>query len=451
MSSNEPRSIDDIEDEIAELSARIDAASYRLLTLIREMDERVNWEDRGCRSCAHWLSWRIGLDLGAAREKVRVAHALASLPKLSDALRRGRISYSKVRAITRIAVPETESDLLEIAEAGTASHVEKLVRLYRRAESADEMDKAQEQLEKRELRYHYDDDGMLVVRARLTPEQGALFCNAIQKAEKALFAKEKEAQGDPSVSAETSTSTPEVSASQRRADGLVGLCKAALSDGLEGKTAGCSSQVVVHVDAEVLANKGGEGRCELESGSAISAETCRRLSCDAKLSSLFEGKDGSVNAGRTRRTISGALRRALQERDKWCQFPGCGCTWFLQGHHVQHWADGGPTDLENLIRLCSFHHGLVHEGGFRVERGKDGEFVFLSPKGERVNHAWRDLLEIDEPLAELRRLQEAEDFVITAETSVPHWEGEQMDYDWTIVEMMHSAEANRTENNFGSG
>ena len=118
-------------DRIAELSSRIQAATYELLVLIREFDAREGWD--GCRSCAHWLGWRTGLRLGAAREKVRVAHALADLPQVSDAMRRGRISYSKVRAITRVATPATEASLLNIALSGTASHVERVVRGWRRA------------------------------------------------------------------------------------------------------------------------------------------------------------------------------------------------------------------------------------------------------------------------------------------------------------------------------
>src|SRR5881227_4239589 len=120
-------------DEIAELSAHLDAATARLLELIREFDARAGW-NTGFRSCAEWLSWRVGLDRGAARERVRVARALGTLPRLARALARGELSYSKIRALTRVATPETEERLLAFAKAGTAAHVERLVRGWRRVD-----------------------------------------------------------------------------------------------------------------------------------------------------------------------------------------------------------------------------------------------------------------------------------------------------------------------------
>ncbi|MGH7313401.1 MAG: DUF222 domain-containing protein [Candidatus Rokuibacteriota bacterium] len=120
-------------DEIAELSAHLDAATARLLDLIREFDAREGWKN-GFTSCAHWLSWRVGLDLGAARERVRVARALGSLPLLAQALARGELSYAKVRALTRVATPETEERLLAVGRAGTAEHVERIVRGWRQVD-----------------------------------------------------------------------------------------------------------------------------------------------------------------------------------------------------------------------------------------------------------------------------------------------------------------------------
>jgi Domain of unknown function (DUF222) len=118
--------LDRLADEIAELSAHLDAATARLLDLIREFDARAGW-NHGFRSCAHWLSWRVGLDIGAAREKVRVARALGTLPRLAKALAQGELSYAKVRALTRVATPATEERLLAVGRAGTAEHVERIV------------------------------------------------------------------------------------------------------------------------------------------------------------------------------------------------------------------------------------------------------------------------------------------------------------------------------------
>ncbi len=167
-------------DRIAELSARIQAATYELLVLIREFDEREGWD--GCLSCAEWLSWRAGLSLGAAREHVRVARALGELPKLSDAMRRGRVSYSKVRAVTRVATPEDEQTLLDVALAGTAAHVERIARAWRRIDRNVEQAEERRQQASRGLRTWVDEDGMVVVRGRLTPEVGAVLRRALEAA-----------------------------------------------------------------------------------------------------------------------------------------------------------------------------------------------------------------------------------------------------------------------------
>jgi len=158
-------------DEIAELSAHLEAATARLLTLIREFDARGGW-NTGFRSCAEWLSWRVGLDLHTARERVRVARALGALPALSGALARGELSYAKVRALTRIATPETEARLLAVGRAGTASHVERIVRSWRRVDRQAEAREARREHASRALHVYTDEDGTVVVRGRLTPEAG---------------------------------------------------------------------------------------------------------------------------------------------------------------------------------------------------------------------------------------------------------------------------------------
>jgi hypothetical protein len=193
---------DRLADEIAELSAHVEAATARLLDLIREFDARAGWAAQGARSCAEWLSWRIGLDLGAAREKVRVARALGGLPKLAGALARGELSYAKVRALTRVATPDTEDRLLGVGRAGTAAHVERIVRGWRRVNRAAERREADRQHERRSLRVYTDDDGMVVIRGRLEPEVGAVVLRALEAAREALYRRAREAAGSTG-SAET--------------------------------------------------------------------------------------------------------------------------------------------------------------------------------------------------------------------------------------------------------
>jgi hypothetical protein len=168
-------------ERIAELSAQIQAATYQLLVMIREFDERGGWGE-GFRSCAHWLNWRAGFRLGAAREKVRVARALAELPLISAAMARGEVSFSKVRAMTRVATAANEAELLEFARAGTAAHVERLVRAWRRVDRNEEMAHEERRHASRALTAYVDEDGMVVVRGRLTPEAGAVLLRALDAA-----------------------------------------------------------------------------------------------------------------------------------------------------------------------------------------------------------------------------------------------------------------------------
>ena len=151
-------------DEIAELAAHIDAATYRLLVLIREFDQREGW-GVGFKTCAHWLNWRTGIAMGPAREKVRVARALEHLPLLSERMRSGELSYSKARALTRVATPENEQELVDFAHAGTASHVERLVRAWRRVDRMEEESQERERHRTRSLSIFPDEDGMYVLRA----------------------------------------------------------------------------------------------------------------------------------------------------------------------------------------------------------------------------------------------------------------------------------------------
>jgi hypothetical protein len=173
-------------ERIAVVAAQISAATYQLLTMLHEFDQRDGWSD-GFRSCAHWLSWRTGLAIGPAREKVRVARALAELPKTSDEMHRGEISYSKVRALTRVATPENEEELLDFARAGTASHVERVVRAWRRIDREIEREEEAARHESRHLHVHAEEDGMYVVRGRLSPEVGAVLMRALEAGADVLY------------------------------------------------------------------------------------------------------------------------------------------------------------------------------------------------------------------------------------------------------------------------
>jgi uncharacterized protein DUF222 len=279
-------------DEIAELSAHLDAASARLLDLIRRFDAEGGWNN-GFRSCAEWLSWRTGLDLGAAREKVRVARALGNLPRLAQALARGELSYAKVRALTRVATPETEERLLKIGHAGTAEHVERIVRGWRWMDRKAEIDNAALQHKRRALHVYRSDDGTVIVRGRLAPEVGALLLKALDAAREALYQQARMA-GSAHASAETPVGSDMPSMEQQQADALALLVETALHHGIDPGAPGERYQVVVHVDAPVLADAEHPGQSVLEDGVRVSAETSQRLACDASRVVMRHDAEGNL-------------------------------------------------------------------------------------------------------------------------------------------------------------
>jgi hypothetical protein len=254
-------------DQIAELAAHLDAATARLLDLIREFDARDGW-NTGFRNCAAWLSWRVGLGPGAAREHVRVARALGTLPRLAQAFACGELSYAKVRAFTRVATPETEERLLAFGRAGTAEHVERLVRSWRRVDHAAEAREASRQHAGRELYVYPEWDGTVVVQGRLTPEIGALLTQALAAAREALYprtAMSPRMHGKASVVRRDDTPTMP----QQQADALALLAETALNHGLDPGAAADRYQVVVHVDAVVLADPEQAGESTLQWGAPL--------------------------------------------------------------------------------------------------------------------------------------------------------------------------------------
>jgi len=420
--------LDRLGDEIAELSAHLEAATARLLNLIREFDAREGW-NHGFRSCAHWLSWRVGLDLGAAREKVRVARALGTLPRLAKALAHGELSYAKVRALTRVATPATEERLLAVGRAGTAEHVERIVRGWRRVDQKAEARESAARHRSRALHVYRNEDGMITVRGRLEPEVGELLVQALTAAREALYQRTQRTFDD-ACSADVSAETP--SFEQQQADALALLAETALHHGIDPGAPGERYQVVVHVDAPVLADPQAPGQSALDNGEHVSAETSRRLACDASLVVMQHARGGRVVevAARTR-TIPPALRRALHHRDHGCRFPGCGVR-FGQGHHIRHWAQGGPTTLSNLTMLCRRHHRAVHEEGYQVDREPGGELRFRRPDGRLLTEVPRPSTVPVDSVSALREQNHVQGTVLDARSALPFWFGERLDVGYAI-------------------
>jgi hypothetical protein len=428
----------DLAAEITTLAGHLNAANHRWLTLIAEFDRREGWTDWATQSCAHWLNWKCGIDLGAAREKVRVARALEGLPKISEAMQQGRLSYSKARALTRVADANTEDCLLQIALHGTAGHVEKLVRCYRRAQDAAELSREASQQKNRSCTYRWDDDGSLVLKARLPAEVGALVVKALDAAlAEVPFEAEDPAAGVIDVSAETRT--VKLPPSVRRADALGVMAESFVVNGPGVMTGGDKHQIVVHVSAETLRDREA-GRCEIEAGAGVSAETCRRLACDCSLVHITEDEKGNpLDIGRKTRSIPPALRRAMNARDQGCRFPGCCNSKYVDGHHIEHWANGGATRLGNLVSLCRFHHRQVHEGGIEIQILDDGALRFVKPNGKVLDsiapgHS-QPLGDWTQLPAQHERLQ----IHVDAKTAVTQWAGESMDYGLGVEVLMQRA------------
>jgi hypothetical protein len=361
------------EDELAGLSAHMSAATARWLELVWEYFEDVDSDDP-----AGFLAYRCGVTRREASECLRVAEALRELPAMRAAFARGELTFTKVRALTRVATTSSEDGLIELAGALTASQLERALRVFRRITADD----AREAHRLEFVAYHFEEDGSLYLRARLAAEDGTLLVKALDAARESIVERQREeraaavADGDASAGSATPAFDPP---RPLGVEALLELAGASLpsSDGDRDERA----RLVVHVDAAALTSDG-RGRCELEDGPVIPPETARRLGCDAELVAQVEQDGLPTSVGRRRRTVPPALRRLLEARDgDVCCFPGCERRRHLQAHHRHHWAHGGETSVENLVLLCFHHHRLVHEGGYTIEDDSPGGLRFRNRYG----------------------------------------------------------------------
>jgi hypothetical protein len=604
--------LEQLGERIAEQAAHLDAAMHRLLADLRVFDLRGGWHTQGAMSCAHWLSWRVGWELVTARDHVRVARKIAEFPAIDDALRCGEVSYSKVRAMLRVATPENEVLLLEHAKLMTASQLEKLCRKYALVQRHGQDRHPQGDESRRYVRRRDTEDGMVKIEAVLHPDEAELVWAMLDHAAARLADESVSDPGDDSAESSTAlrlpatltgplsapavqhgtdaaacvigdgsagvagrpivsptddsaesfeeatpavrphvgvvTHRPVVAAPDSRpaaaacmvsdgmgGDGMVGQitgpiddsaesggsrepcpegsmqplsavpprslldqlldeagalrgAEAAAHDGVPGPgdaecgsgpvtaPARCRSEAAGHrreasplreraaaarrafnrADALVAVAQGhlrgsrperspvevvltipasslraGAALDPVEVGemgeSFLSSETARRLSCDAGIVDVVQDEHGTpLSVGRKRRTIGGALKRALRKRDGMCGFPGCTNRIFLEAHHIQHWADGGETSLRNTTLLCSLHHRHVHEYGYAIELGPDQRPRFRDPHGRPVAAVPEHPHAADLGWPHIRATNEA--LQIDAETIAGPWDGTPVDY-----------------------
>ena len=352
---------------VAQHHQAISAHQSQLLAAVTELDRRKAWRVDGATSMVAWLVQRCSVSAATARDWVSAAQKLQGLPQISHALSQGRLSFDQVKPLVEVAKPETDARLAEQATHWSARQVRELATAAKRQSDA----QASGNFVRRFLRF---DDRRRAFNGVLPQDQYAVVKSS-------LLAR---------ASRRLRERTP---FDQRMADALVALCRGDLEDdsdaagstqGGEGGQAGGRRRsrptVVVHADMDFLA--GSHGGAELDTLGPVSREVARRLACDAKVFLSADRADGrSIDLGRARRDPSDAQRIVIRRRDKGCRFPGCGHTEFTDVHHITHWIEGGPTDLENLIELCDEHHRLVHEMGWSVSGDANQELTFRSPTG----------------------------------------------------------------------
>jgi hypothetical protein len=400
-----------LEAEITELAGQLAAGECRWLELVAEYDRRNGHETWGCRTVAHWLSWHCGLDMRAAREKVRVAHAIGDLPITRSEFAAGRLSYSKVRAITRVATPANEEQLVMYAQHATAAQVERIVRTYRRYRSPEDETEAANRLhDEQYLQVDYDDGGVGVLASRMPPEIAAQLLKALELARTRMPADQR-GEGGPAG--------PPRSRAAIDVDALAMIVEPFMASEPATRSNSDRWMVGVNVDAEVLVDDDPDGMCELEDGPALPAETVRRLFCDAStIAVIRRGHGESLTVSPRSQTLPRAARRAARFRDRGCRFPGCGERIFLQVHHIHHRSRGGGHEISNVVELCWFHHRLVHEGGWTLRFLEHDETIAITPSGNVVSSRIEPPSRIDSTIGER---DGSADLAIDERTIRPSW------------------------------
>src|SRR5688572_18675710 len=363
--SSDLRSIDELDAAIGRLVRQTNSECYEMLVLVRELDDRFGWKQWSCKNCAEWLAYRCEIGLSAAREKVRTAHALRSLPLISAAFAEGRLSYSKVRALTRVTDRHHEDLLLAYALSTTAENVEERCRQIRNV-APESVHDSRRSWARRSLSMWRDKArGTLRLTLEVPIEEGELIARAIDCA---VAAGEVTVDADPRAAESKSTAWR-----AQQADALVAVVRSYLDGGHggEGGSTADHYQVVVHADAKSL--RGGTGRSDLP------IETVKRLLCDCSLVTVVEDEKGRpLDVGRKQRVVSTPLKRALHARDRGCTFPGCHRKRYADAHHLKHWINGGETSLDNTILLCTHHHAALHRGEFSIVKEADETLRFVT-------------------------------------------------------------------------
>jgi Domain of unknown function (DUF222)/HNH endonuclease len=357
-------------EDLVELRRHINGCEAEFMRRLGRFESGQGYAADGALDAKPWLRWQCNLSPSAASDRVEVSKQLTSLPETTAAFADGDISYQHAAMIARTAEKlgvkfeaQAEAILVTAAkELDPARLRVVIVQLRHYLDPDGVLEDANEAHELRFLHLSQTLDGVFYLNGRLDSEGGA----TLQTALNAL-------SGPP---ASEDKRTPK----QRRADALVELARQRLDHGDLPEVGGQRPHLSVLVEMATLARQPGSHAAELEWAQPIPAETARRLACDAAITPIIRSESDQPRAVGSTRVVSGSQRKALAVRDRGCRFPGCDRPpdW-TDAHHIQHWADGGKTEMDNLLLLCRRHHRMVHEEGWHLGWTQDRELVAVPP------------------------------------------------------------------------
>ena len=359
-----------LEAEITGFASRIASATARWLIWIAAYDRREGWATWQTKSMAHWLNWQCGMSPRTAREHVQVARKLEQFALLRATFLAGEISFSKARAIARVVNEHNEQELLDLARDATASQLDQIT-----GKMPDTDTNGDDEAKKLGIavRNNGDGTGTMMITAPI---------NTIADTKKAVYAKASDVISRQQADGETKTDVI------NRLGGVQAIhadtATAIICGDIDTKW-GTEHAALVVADIDALTGSDPNAESTVDQ-QRVDPAVVQRLCCDGLIqTALVDGEGNEQATGSAQRVVPRRIRRLLERRDHgMCQHPGCESTHRLHANHVIHWANGGPTQLENLILLCHYHHHVVHEGGWNVI-GAPGSWQFLDPNG--IQHA----------------------------------------------------------------
>jgi len=385
------------------LAGEENANLCRQLELLVRFDEIEGWRDHGAKNCAQWMNSYLQVDFRTAWERLRVGKKLADLPIIRNFFKNGKLGWSKIRILTRVANATNEEMLAHASLDSSVSDVQRICQEFRWNDDVPETSeslKAELQWKRRSLSWHQLADGSTQIRIVLPPERAANFLHAIEQCEEILYEESmaNEIKNDSSHREDSQLNNncihesiidSDITPSQRRADAAVLMAERSIAYNGEHASPADRYQVVMNIDVDSLsvhsnqtssddqvATEHGQSKRQsvpirnpmIEGVGSVPVETARQVACDCSFTQLVSGNGEPISVGRKQRMWPASMRRAILTRDRHCQFPGCPSHRFLQIHHIHHWADGGVTSIENGVCLCQHHHQLIHTGKYKIER-----------------------------------------------------------------------------------